>query len=275
MMPENVPAMMPMQLINTRRQFDEIDSWEVTPKIAVPQPRCITRFESYWKQTCPGLSSAKKHMYGEASAGSLWKIWAVIFQIVGITADDVVGDWGSGAGKMVFSKQFMCSCPDIPAIGMEIDASLFQRCQENAEILGTMLTNTRTFLGDSASVQNWAPITIMLQYDGPTNCHLQEYHLTIMRAVFSTVTVRCVFSTKLDKNLFRDYFSRTKKDRAILTAWKVVKINGLVFGKSQYKGYLWIRKPTGSGTRTRSYPAEGPRDTRFCLCESNIKSCCC
>jgi len=262
MIPENVPA---MEVTHTSHQLDEIDSWVVKPKIPTPQPICITKFESYWKSTCPYLSYSNKHVYGEANSGSLWKIWAVISQIVGITADDVVGDWGAGAGKMIFSKQFMCPFPDIPAIGMEIDEPVFRRCQRNAQLLGTTLTNTRHFLGDSASVQNWAPVTIMLQYDGPTTCHLQEYHLKIMRALFSTVTVRCVFSTKLNKDLFRDYFTRRKKDRAILTAWRVVKINGLAFGESKYKGYLWIRNSTGTGTRSRSIPAEGPCDTRFCL----------
>jgi hypothetical protein len=253
-----------MHLVHKPR-FRGIDCWSIKPMLPNSTPQCITKFESFWVRTFPELTTSGKHMYGEANAGSLWKIWAVIDHTVGIREDDVVGDWGNGGGKMILSKQFMCPFPDIPARGMEIDPNVFKRCQSNVELLGPMLTNTRHFLGNSASIQNWAPVTIMLQYDGPTAIYLQEDHLTIMRAIFRTATVRCVFSTKLNKSCFVDYFTRTREDEATLTAWRVVTIHGLVFGKSKYKGYLWIRNSTEIGTATRNIPAEGPRDERFCL----------
>ena len=65
-------------------------------------------------------------------------------------------------------------------------------------------------LGNSVNVQNWNPATIVMQYDGGINSKVHRIdvseHQKIMTNIFSTPSVRCVFSTKLNRSLFERHF---------------------------------------------------------------------
>ena len=140
----------------------------------------------------------------------------------------------------MLSKQFFSSTPNLLALGVELDEAAYQRALVNIAMF-TKLTNVHILQDDSTTFVNWEPATIVMQYDGPPTNHLQEYHLTIMRAIFRTPTVKCVFSTKLNLNLFIDYFTREEERVVKLRDWRLVKITGLNFGGSSYTGNLWIR----------------------------------
>ena len=62
---------------------------------------------------------------------------------------------------------------------------------------------------DSADVEDWSMVSIMLQYDGPAqgaSYKRDTTHKKIMQNIFKTKQIRCVLSTKLDIHLFRNYF---------------------------------------------------------------------
>jgi hypothetical protein len=225
---------------------------DICPTLPKPNPPCISEFKKYWRRTNPELAIGGKKAYGEYTAEALCKIWFVIQHSVGIDEDDSLGDWGLGWGKLLFSKQFMCPFPDLPAFGMELIPHVFARARNNFQLLGDFLKNTRIEEGNSVTIQNWEPMTIILQFDGPAGNNLNEEHLKIMRAIFMTPTVKCVLSTKLDKRTFEDYFTRTKEDVHILTGWNALKITGISTINNKYKLFLWLRKhhtPTTSWIR--------------------------
>lgn len=43
--------------------------------IPQPRPQPIRELDAFWRTTLPGLTTSDRHMYGEATSGSLWKIW--------------------------------------------------------------------------------------------------------------------------------------------------------------------------------------------------------
>ena len=82
--------------------------------------------------------------------------------------------------------------------------------------------NIEANVANSTSVVDWSPITIMMQYDGGTNPlinGLNEEHKCIMEYIFTTNSIRCVFSTKLNESLFVDYFD--DNEQVDLSNWKV------------------------------------------------------
>jgi hypothetical protein len=93
----------------------------------------------------------------------------------------------------------------------------------------------------SVSVEEWTTrgVSIVLQYDGGPQSHMEEYHRTIMTALFHSPTVRCVFSTKMNMALFHSYF---QNDSVLLNSWSLVRFEGLMFGRSSFIGNLWIKQ---------------------------------
>jgi hypothetical protein len=178
-------------------------------------------------------------MYGEATSGSLWKIWGALTRFVGIRPDDIVVDWGWGWSDALFQAVFL-PLPNIRAIGVELDKSSFEKAEQNLASLGEELKNTNLIHTDSTTFHHWDPVTIAIQYDGPANPYLQEYHRTIMTNLFETPTIRAVFSTKLNLSTFIDYFDNADTV-VVLEDWRLMKLTGLNFGVCSYLGNLWIR----------------------------------
>lgn len=212
-----------------------------TQCIPKPKPTSIDVLERFWRSTNPGLTLADKHAYGEATAGSLWKIWQAIESHITTTPFDVILDWGMGAGKMVLAKQVLAQHPSMLCIGIEISRSTYEKAISNITTfrLTRVLQNIITLHGDSRTFINWAPVTIAMQYDGGTQPDVVPYHYDIMNALFSTATVRVVFSTKLNERLFHLYFDESEAVRP--RDWRLVRIHGLSFGHSSFIGNLWIR----------------------------------
>jgi hypothetical protein len=190
------------------------------------------------------LTGGGDHAYGEGTAPTLWKIWKVIGDYVFLRRTDVVGDWGAGAGKMLFSKQFFCTLPDMCAIGFEIHRPTYDRAVLNKKMLGEKLTNTQIVCDNSSTMVHWNPVSIMLAYDGSTVNFLDDEHFSIMKAIFRTATMRCVFSTKLNMSLFLDYFDRPTERIVDITDWRLITMTGMKWEGSKYIGNLWIRLST-------------------------------
>lgn len=218
-----------------------VDVTNYTQYIPRPKPTSIDVLERFWRSTNPGLTVADTHAYGEATAGSLWKIWQAIESHVTTTPFDVILDWGMGAGKMVLAKQLLTRHPSMLCIGIEISRSTYEKAISNLNTfrLTHMLQNIITLHGDSRTFTNWAPVTIAMQYDGGTQPDVVPYHYDIMHALFRTATVRIVFSTKLNDRLFHLYFDDSETVRP--SDWRLVRIHGLSFGQSSFIGNLWIR----------------------------------
>jgi hypothetical protein len=213
-----------------------IPTTDYTRLLPRPPPDSIRNLQNAWNRTIPGLTTSERHAYGEATSGSLWKIWDAITSEVQLTSQDVLVDWGCGAGKMLLSKQYFSPFPQMTARGFEIDKAVYAKAIQNLSLLE--IENTEVRLADSVSVQSWAPATIVMQYDGGPQSHIMEEHRTIMTTIFGSPTIRVVFSTKLTEGLFRSYFATPRQ----LNAWRVVRIRGLSFGGSKFIGYLWIRR---------------------------------
>jgi hypothetical protein len=102
------------------RPTPKIIPTKVSPKLPKPIPAIIAFLKSFWLLCKTNkLTGSDNKAYGEATAESLWKIWQIIKTHLGITSDDVLADWGLGAGKMLFAKIFSLF-PDMKAIGYEV-----------------------------------------------------------------------------------------------------------------------------------------------------------
>ena len=214
-----------------------IPTTEYRRLLPTPLPLRIRQMKRQWRQTNPGLTTSARHAYGEATTESLWKIWDAIRLEIQVNPGDKFLDWGCGAGKMLMSKQYFSPYPHIASFGVEIDEHVFERVSRHIPLLG--LTNVQLLRGDAADIQNWDSVTIVMQYDGGPQSHVEEPHRSIMQCLFRTASVRIVFSTKLDVGLFHTYFDRSVT--VDVTDWRVVRVHGLSFGGSKFIGYLWVR----------------------------------
>ena len=206
-----------------------------------PKPTNLSEFERIWKTTNPQINtSLGNHMYGEPTTGSLYKIWTLIQSVCSLNANDVLLDWGMGAGKILISKTYLSLYPNMRAIGVEKDQHVFNIGQRNINML--KLSSTRIFRRDSRYIttQEWEQFgcSIVLQYDGP-NARFEQYHKDIMTALIESRHVRIIFSTKMTYSLFLTYFEHRPE---ICNNWKVYQLNNLSFGGSSFKGNLWVRR---------------------------------
>jgi hypothetical protein len=208
--------------------------------IPVPKPKLLKEFEFFWNSTNPQLNTSSRHMYGEATGGTLYKIWRLIHKLCIIRENDVLLDWGMGAGKIIISKMFF-SPHNIASVGVEVDPHTFGIAKRNIHKMA--VTNNKIYCDDSSEKPSrfWEGLgcSIVIQYDGGTSSFVSAYHYKLMHALFNARTVRAVFSTKMNRSLFMTYF----EDREdILRKWKVHQVGGLSFGRSFFKGYLWTLK---------------------------------
>jgi hypothetical protein len=224
-------------------EYVEIDVIEVVNiRIPVPKPPNLLAFEQFWTSTNPRLNTSNGHMYGEPTGGTLYKIWTLINQVYQPSEEnDVLLDWGMGAGKMILSKTYLSNVPNMHAIGIEQDKHTCSIAHRN--ISNSTITNTRIFHGDSStlSIQKWEELrcSIVVQYDGGPSPYYEEYHRRLMQSLFGTTTVNVVFSTKMNQALFRTYFEDTPH---MLQRWTLYQMERLSFGGSHFRGNLWVRK---------------------------------
>ena len=225
--------------------MDEPLSVELKISIPRPVPTSIVQFARFWRTTNPQLTTSSRHMYGEPTAFTLFKIWNAIQRVVVLVDTDVLLDWGMGAGKALISKRFLSGRPNIAAIGMEMDSAVYEIAKRN--MWRADLTNTRSFHRESSTVTSaeWESFgaSIVIQYDGGTSPDIEEYHECIMNALVSSRCVKCIFSTKMNAALFVYYFGpEVRRD------WTLYRLPHLSFGGSHFMGNLWVRKagrPTG------------------------------
>jgi hypothetical protein len=224
---------------------DISDAIDASLYVPIPRPLSINQFQSFWKTTNPQLTASMlvPHAYGEATAGTLFKLWSILQIYVPLVATDVLLDWGAGAGKMLCSKFYFSPFPQMRAIGFEMDEQIYAGLKRNIDRLPVLGRQTLTIAHrDSTTVtaEHWTAlgVTIALQYDGGPQAHLEEYHKTIMTSLFHSPTVRCVFSTKMNLSLFMSYFDT---DPVVRTSWRLVRVGGLLYGKSAFIGNLWIK----------------------------------
>jgi len=82
---------------------EAMDASLVTPPVLLvtlipnPKPPSINQFQSFWKTTNPHLTASMlvPHAYGEATAGTLYKLWLFLQIYVPLVATDVLLDWGA------------------------------------------------------------------------------------------------------------------------------------------------------------------------------------
>ena len=213
-----------------------METIEFAPKVT--RPELIRAMESLWRKSADyGLLSSEEHMYGEATAGSLDKIWQAIARFVRTDQRDRLLDWGAGAGKMLISRHFFAPYPDISALGVEKDRSVYNALVRNRTKFNDPMT---VIHGDSTLQTSWEGATLAIQYDGPRQAHMEDYHRVIMTKLMTTASLKCLLSTKMCPRLFLDY--ATLHGEVDVSDWVCVRISGLNFGGSSYKGHLYIRR---------------------------------
>jgi hypothetical protein len=241
-MPNRKPRSQPPR---RRRSSRGLSLQRVSVCIPTPVPEAIGQLESFWRTTNPGLASCEDHAWGEGSAGTQYKIWEVINRRAPLDKHSRVGDWGSGAAKMLIAHKYFARLPEpgqsaVPVVGVEKDPVTFARGVANLRQAGFQPGTPEcvTLNCDSTLIPSWDGLTHVLLYDGgPRHANsIQEYHQTIMTNVFATDSVRCVFSTQLTPVLFRAYFG-TMYD----WKWRLYVLGGMNWGNSHYQGYLYVK----------------------------------
>ena len=82
------------------------------------------------------FGAADLHMYGEPTFGTMARICHTISSELAnlgnpLNRDDILLDWGCGAGKwLCFARQFL-SVPDMTALGIEVEEGIFAICKKN------------------------------------------------------------------------------------------------------------------------------------------------
>ena len=183
---------------------------------------CIGDFEKFWNKCDNKLQyGGSRGLYGTGTAFTLKVIWGAIQWLIQLTDEDVVADFGLGEGKFLHSISFFCNFPDMQGFGWE---NAEQRYHRSLEILAeNPLPNCKFNLGNSAEVKNWAPATIIYNYDGSPQTHIELEHRTIMLNIFRSESVRLLFTTKMSPSVWRDYFAHNPD------WWNRVKREWVVF----------------------------------------------
>jgi hypothetical protein len=235
------------EIKNTEINVDTINTVDISQKIPIPTPVSILKMVNFWKTTNPELTTSDRHMYGEPTGGTIYKIWQCINTYVKPHSNDVLLDWGMGAGKMLISKSLFATTPDMAAIGVEMDVDTFAVAKRNIKRSGVQ--NIRIFHRDSTTVttDEWSNmgVSIVIQYDGGTSPDLEIYHQTIMTSLVNTECVRAIFSTKMNKSLFETYFHVRP---LVYTQWSLYRIRALMYGRSRFMGHLWVRKDSSTSS---------------------------
>lgn len=223
--------------------YNSVGYFSISKTIPKPYPPNLKLWKSRWHALDNNLSvtSAGGSAWGQATSESLWKIWHVIDQNYEITESDIIFDWGCGLGKMLFSSCFLlgvkCVC-----VGVEKELNIYSVCKRISRVMNIVEgCYSCVEHGNSALLENFCPATVVVQYDGPNKSATSEAHRHIMKLAFTSSSVQVILSTKLSPQLYSDYFSGT----SFVQLWRCVGINGLMFGKSTTKGYLWLKRRGG------------------------------
>ena len=110
-------------------------------KLPHPIPGNIRTLERFWRTTNAELTTSGRHMYGEPTCGTIYKIWECINTYVKPQPADVLLDWGMGAGKMLISKSLFSTVPTMSAVGVEVDTDTFAIAQRNISRQGIAMIN--------------------------------------------------------------------------------------------------------------------------------------
>lgn len=237
-------------------------------RLVIPRPRPIPlkRLEAFWRTTRPELTTCGQWAWGEPSAGSLWKIWKCLRAHVDLSPEEeVLLDWGAGAGKMLASSLFFFPVKSI--VGMECTEHTFEVAMRNLSALDMDTSHLKN--ANAASVSSWDGVTIAMQYDAGPQPDIDPVHMHIMTSLLLTPSVKAVFSTRMNPSLFKLYFvdpepiefdldwvrSRQEKGEGLTLesafrrhlvdwkSWRCVRIvPGLNFGGSRFIGHWWIRQ---------------------------------
>jgi hypothetical protein len=187
-------------------------------------------FEKHWR-ACEGVYSlaySERGIFGEPTAGTLIKIVQAVRFYIGITEKDYLWDWGAGKGKIFHFLHFFCRVPGLRGFGIEKDENMFKALE--AILQNNPLPNVGLLEGDSSKVENWKGATIVYNYDGPPNSHVELYFKEIMLKVFRTDSVNVVISTKMRPGVFIYIFKDEKDFKELLQEWAVARIPKLYFG---------------------------------------------
>jgi hypothetical protein len=225
-----------------------------------PLPEVVTRLSALF-QSLPSTKSGvntEKHAWGEFSPASLYKIWYVISQVVDVTSEDIVADWGAGAGAQliavyIFVRHFYPSLlKTLSMVGIEMDEAAFTALVHNMEtILPRHVRDPEdpprfTLLnGDSQTLGDFGPRTsMMMQYDGaPQKWEFVEpYFKIIARKTFSQIGLKVILSTKMNPLTYKKMFSGCYGDPKVhVGVWKHYKLAGMSQGGSSFNAHLYIR----------------------------------
>ena len=193
------------------------------------QKKKISEFQKYWRVCDPvNLVYSDRGVWGEPTAGTLIKIVQAVRFYIGITEKDYLWDWGAGKGKIFHFLHFFCRVPGLRGFGIEKDENMFKALE--AILQNNPLPNVGLLEGDSSKVENWKGATIVYNYDGPPNSHVELYFKEIMLKVFRTDSVNVVISTKMRPGVFIYIFKDEKDFKELLQEWAVARIPKLYFG---------------------------------------------
>jgi hypothetical protein len=120
---------------------DEPTYTDLELKLPYPIPESIRTLERFWRTTNAELTTSGRHMYGEPTCGTIYKIWECINTYVKPQPADVLLDWGMGAGKMLISKSLFSTVPTMSAVGVEVDTDTFAIAQRNISRQGIAMIN--------------------------------------------------------------------------------------------------------------------------------------
>jgi hypothetical protein len=201
-------------------------------QIPVPKPPEILQLESKWKKLSSTLTFSQKNVYGELTAGSLYKILHIMEYYVGLNEADKLLDPGAGDGKMFYALRFFFPLLNLPALGYEMDETVYASSMQISE--KHPLVNVELRNADSQHVEDWTGVTIVYAFDGRPLNHIQTYHQKIMLALLRTSTVKCVFSTKMNKALLENYIFTEPDNSSIQRTWALVEIPELYYGRAKY-----------------------------------------
>lgn len=229
--------------ISLSEPYRSVSYTSISTNILRPFPPNLKLWKVRWNFLNNNLSTTSDNgsAWGQATDGSLWKLWWCIDQFYKITGSDIIFDWGCGLGKMLFSAFFLCRVKCV-YVGVEKENGLYGVCKRISRVM-KFVEGCYCYVAhaDSSLLEDFCPATVVVQYDGPNRSPASQTHKHIMQLAFTSCTVRVLFSTKLSPQLYREYFEGTSFE----PLWRCVGIDGLMFGTSPTKGYLWVKRSRG------------------------------
>ena len=163
-----------------------------------------------------------------------------------IGKQDILLDWGAGAGKwLIFAPHFL-GVPDMTAIGIECERQIFEFCQTNLSLArkNKLTAHTCVIHANSQTFASFFPARIFLNYDGGSQKNLDteksRIHLRIMRIAFCSPSVDVIVSSKTSMDVFNRYFSK-HVSKLCGSTWKCLFVPHANFGGSTYNVNIWFR----------------------------------